>query len=60
MSKEKKIKAKTISVLANEYGVHISTMNKWLRIAGLLKPKSEGRIYTPKEIKKIYDHLGDP
>lgn len=52
--------AKTIGQLANEYQVSDSTMRKWLRTAKLYKPFSEGTIYTPLEVKKIYEHFGTP
>ncbi len=60
MNDKIKITAENISSLAAKYSVSNKTMKSWLVRANLYKPKSEGYLYTPKEVKKIYDHLGNP
>ncbi len=60
MNDTPKIQAQTLTALAAQYGVSYETMNKWLKKAKLLKEKGCGYIYTPKEVKAIYEHLGNP
>lgn len=55
-----KIKAENLSSLAYKYGVSRRTMKRWLLKANLYKPKEKGYLYTPKEVKAIYEHLGNP
>lgn len=46
--------------LANLYGVHLSTLNKWLRdIPGLSLSKGQ-RVLTPKQVQTIFENLGKP
>ena len=52
--------AKTISQLASEYKVSQTTMRKWLKAAKLHKTVSQGMIYTPLEVKGIYEKFGTP
>ena len=53
-----KITTENLTSLASKYNVNYKTMRKWLVLADLLK--TSGTIYTPKEVKKIYEHLGYP
>lgn len=55
-------KSKTLKQLAQEYQVHPDTFKKWLVRAKLLAQgeKRKGYIFTPLEVKEIYEKLGDP
>lgn len=57
---ENKIKAMTLTELANKYGVSIKTMYNWLKRKKIIKNKREGYLFTPKEVKIIYEELGEP
>ena len=49
--------------VANEYGVHITTLNKWLKQYGFYNSFPEAirsRYFTPKQLESIYSHLGEP
>lgn len=61
MENEKpKITAQNLSSLASLYNVSRKTMKFWLKKANLYKDRSQGYLYTPKEVSKIYEHLGNP
>lgn len=52
---------KTLSQLASEYGVHISTMRRWiLPIKEKLKLNSKRRLLLPWQIEIIYEFLDRP
>lgn len=67
-------KTKSLKELADDYGVHPTTIMRWLHNAfpswynlrkkGIPKMKAERYrnkcTYNPKEIKLIYEMLGDP
>lgn len=55
-----KIQAKTKTELAALYNVSVKTFMKWIvKIPGLnLLPRQ--RILTPKQVGKVYEHLGLP
>ena len=55
-----KPRAENLSTLALKYGVSHKTMKSWLVRAKLYKEKHKGYLYTPKEVAKIYEHLGNP
>ncbi len=55
-----KIMAQSLTSLAQQYAVSTDTMRKWLLKAKLIKKEGEGYIYTPKEVRAIYEHLGTP
>ncbi len=56
------------SQLAEQYGISVQTLHSWIRRAGLvgegcLFTESEYkyiRIFTPLELSKIYEALGEP
>jgi transposase-like protein len=55
-------RSKTLQQLAHEYGVCTATFRKWIKPIKVLMNTEETRkrIYKPKEIKIIYEHLGKP
>ncbi len=60
MSDKIKITAQNLSSLSALYGVSRNSMREWLRKANLLHTKEQGYLYTPKEVKAIFEHLGYP
>jgi uncharacterized protein YjcR len=61
MEQDKPIcKAMTLTELANKYGVSNKTMYSWLKRKKIIKNKREGYLFTPKEIKEIYEAIGEP
>lgn len=47
------------SELARAYGIHISTLSKWLAdVPGLTLTKGQ-RILTPKQVALIMEHVGE-
>jgi len=55
-------KPKTLSKgeLSRAYGIHISTLNKWLVEVPGLELKKGQRVLTPKQVELIMEHLGEP
>lgn len=53
-------KAMTLTELAAKYGVSNKTMYSWLKRKKIIKNKREGYLFTPKEIRIIYEELGEP
>ncbi|MFZ4398873.1 MAG: hypothetical protein ACOYO1_02470 [Bacteroidales bacterium] len=58
--KSDEIRSMNLSELANKYNVHPRTMRKWLNMIKKTKPEIEldGYIYTPKQLRVIFEHLG--
>lgn len=56
------MKAKSYSKteLARMYEVHYDTFKKWLQNVPDLELKQGQRILTPKQVEKIFNHLGQP
>ena len=50
----------TKTELAAKYGVCYTTFINWLKKIDELKLNPKQRILTPKELKIIYDNLGEP
>jgi len=50
----------TLTELAAKYGVSNKTMYSWLKRKKIIKNKREGYLFTPKEIRVIYEELGEP
>ena len=46
--------------LAKLYGVHITTLMNWIKKIPNLKLTPNQRIFTPRQVQIIYDHLGEP
>lgn len=53
-------KAMTLTELAQKYEISNKTMFSWLKRKGLIKSKRDGYLFTPKEVKNIYEALGYP
>ena len=56
------MKAKVYSKteLARMYNVHYDTFKKWLKNVPELELEPAQRILTPKQVEKIFNHLGEP
>lgn len=46
--------------LARKYKVSLPTFNKWLRLISNLVLIENQRIFTPKQVELIINHLGEP
>jgi len=57
---QKNIRTLTLTELAHLYNVSNKTMHQWLKRAGLIKNKRTGYLFTPKEVKEIFEKLGEP
>lgn len=59
---EKKIKATAMNktTLAKLYNIHVDTFTKWLEPFAEQIGTVTGRIYTPKQVEKIFECLGEP
>jgi hypothetical protein len=58
--KDSKIKAYTLKQLAALYGFTVQTMRKWIApLKDKIGPRI-GHFYNPKQIKIIFEHLGNP
>jgi hypothetical protein len=44
-------------MLAERYGVTLPTLNKWLKLVPNLENVKTARIFTPKQVKMIMEHL---
>lgn len=55
-----KIKPTTKTQLAKAYGIDIRTFNKWLKPYYKVIGIPNGRLFTPLQVKKIYQLLGVP
>jgi transposase-like protein len=54
------IKPMNIKQLAALYGVHRSTMTRWLIPFRDKIGKRTGNLFTPKQVRIIFDCLGEP
>ena len=48
------------SELAIAYGVSLNTLNSWLKPFRKEIGEYRGKVFTPKQVKLIYDLLGQP
>jgi transposase len=55
-----KIKVYSKTELSRMYNVHYDTFKKWLKNVPDLDLKPAQRILTPKQVEKIFKHLGEP
>jgi hypothetical protein len=53
------IKAYGPNDLCNFYGITWPTLNKWIKLIPNLSPRI-GNIYTPAQVKIIFEHHGHP
>jgi transposase len=54
------IKTYSKTELANLYEVHYETFIKWLKRIPDLDLEPNQRILTPKQVEKVFSHLGKP
>lgn len=53
------LRCKTLKQLKNEYGISVETLKKMLRkVPDLEVDNRNVREFSPKEVEKIYRHLG--
>jgi len=59
---EPTIKAMLPSEIAGLYGVSVKTLNNWLKPfrKGDVLNRGKSKFYTPKQVKYIFECLGDP
>ncbi|MES2620344.1 MAG: hypothetical protein V4615_05780 [Bacteroidota bacterium] len=50
----------TFSNLATEYGVTVRTLKRWLSDYKDLNIKHGQKILTPKQVRLIFDKIGEP
>jgi hypothetical protein len=55
-----KASASNLTKLALLYQVHVNTLKKWLKDCPELNLDKRRRTLTPKQVKAIYDLLGEP
>ena len=60
MNSKQKPKTNSKGELARAYGIHLSTLNKWLTLVPGLDLQKGQRVLTPKQVGLIMDHLGEP
>ena len=60
MSHQHRYETQTKSQLTSRYSVSRPTFNKWLNKIPGLEFTKEKRVFTPREVEKIYTHLGEP
>ena len=53
-------KTATKKILAASYGVSVKTINKWLIPINHKLGDHITHLYTPKQVKTIVEHLGEP
>ncbi len=53
-------KAKTLTQLAAEYGVHVSTLRSWLKPIKKKVYEGNRKLLLPRQYSKIYEFLGEP
>jgi hypothetical protein len=54
------IKAMNKKQLAGLYGVSVVTFSRWIKPFEKKIGAIKGKLYTPKQIREIYDCLGEP
>jgi hypothetical protein len=53
-------KAMSKGKMAQAYGVHASTLNNWLAMVPDLELRKGQRMLTPKQVRLVMEHLGEP
>lgn len=48
------------SQLSKRYKVSLPTLNNWLKLIPDLQLVKNKRILTPKQVEKVFNHLGEP
>ncbi len=57
---ENKLTGINKKALAGKYKVSTKTLEKWLKPIEKKVGEYSGRMFTPVQIKVIYEHLGEP
>lgn len=57
---EVKITAMTKKQLATRYKICVRTLNNWLKLQGETIGAPPGNIYTPAQVKQIFEIFGTP
>jgi hypothetical protein len=60
MDINKFIKPYSKTRLARAYGVDLRTFNRWLKSLDKMMGKPNGRLFTPLQVKYIFEHFGRP
>lgn len=58
--KENRFESQTKTQLARRFKVSTPTLNKWLALIPNLNLAAKQRIFTPKQVQIITEHLGEP
>lgn len=58
--KNTKVQAMSKSQLASAYGVGLDTFNSWIKPFQEEIKEYRGKVYTPKQVQKIFELLGEP
>jgi hypothetical protein len=53
-------KAKTLTQIAEEYGVHLTTLIRWIKPIKNEVYEGKRKLLLPRQYKKIYKFLGEP
>jgi hypothetical protein len=53
-------RAKTLTQLAAEYGVHVDTLRSWIKPFKNEIYVGKRRLLLPRQYRKIYEFLGEP
>ena len=57
---ELKPEVQNMKQLAAAYKVHPSTLKRWLLRLNIIEIGRRRKIFTPAEVKEIYEKLGEP
>ncbi|WP_438712330.1 hypothetical protein ACSTS3_10405 [Aquimarina muelleri] len=60
MTTEIRYKASNKTTIANAYNISLYTLQKWLEPIKMDLGNYCGKIYSPKQVSKIVEHLGLP
>ncbi|MFY7935991.1 MAG: hypothetical protein ACOVOQ_01335 [Flavobacterium sp.] len=58
--KENRFESQSKSQLSKRYKVSLPTFNTWLDMIPDLNLIKNKRILTPKQVEKVFNHLGEP
>lgn len=58
--KQNRFESQSKSQLSKRYKVSLPTFNTWIEIIPDLDLIKRRRILTPKQVEKIFNHLGEP
>lgn len=58
--KENRFESQSKSQLSRRFRVSLPTFNSWLELIPDLNLVKNKRILTPKQVEKVFNHLGEP